>query len=103
MTGADNPGGDFFPEIGRHVLIKRRQLEAYLDNIGALCVVTRGPPCDIVRLSWRVSFSERNCRMSEKRRDSRSRILHNGEMQLVKVIILLKDVKHFKRIRKTNE
>jgi len=33
---ADNPGGDFFLEIGRHVLIKRRQFEAYLDNASAL-------------------------------------------------------------------
>ena len=33
---ADNPSGDFFLEIGRHVLIKRRQFEAYLDNASAL-------------------------------------------------------------------
>ena len=33
---ADNPSGDFFLEIGRHVLIKRRQFEAYLDNVSAL-------------------------------------------------------------------
>ena len=33
---ADNPGGDFFLEIGRHVLIKRRQFEAYLDSASAL-------------------------------------------------------------------
>lgn len=33
---ADNPSGDFFLEIGRHVLIKRRQFESYLDNASAL-------------------------------------------------------------------
>ena len=33
---ADNPSGAFFLEIGRHVLIKRRQFEAYLDNASAL-------------------------------------------------------------------
>ena len=33
---ADNPSGDFFLEIGRHVLIKRRQFEAYLDSASAL-------------------------------------------------------------------
>ena len=33
---ADNPSGDFFLEIGRHVLLKRRQFEAYLDNASAL-------------------------------------------------------------------
>ena len=33
---ADNPIGDFFLEIGRHVLLKRRQFEAYLDNASAL-------------------------------------------------------------------
>ena len=33
---ADNPSGDFFLEIGRRVLIKRRQFEAYLDNASAL-------------------------------------------------------------------
>ena len=33
---ADNPSGDFFLEIGRHVLIKRRQFEAYVDNASAL-------------------------------------------------------------------
>ncbi len=33
---ADNPSGDFFLEIGRHVLIKRRKFEAYLDNASAL-------------------------------------------------------------------
>lgn len=32
----DNPSGDFFLEIGRHVLLKRRQFEAYLDNASAL-------------------------------------------------------------------
>lgn len=33
---ADNPSGDFFLEIGRHVLIKRRQFESYLDSASAL-------------------------------------------------------------------
>ena len=33
---ADNPSGEFFLEIGRHVLIKRRQFESYLDNASAL-------------------------------------------------------------------
>ena len=33
---ADNPSGDFFLEIGRHVLLKRRQFEAYVDNASAL-------------------------------------------------------------------
>ena len=33
---ADNPSGDFFLETGRHVQIKRRQFEAYLDNASAL-------------------------------------------------------------------
>ena len=33
---ADNPSGDFFLGIGRHVLLKRRQFEAYLDNASAL-------------------------------------------------------------------
>ena len=33
---ADNPSGDFFLEVGRHVLLKRRQFEAYLDNASAL-------------------------------------------------------------------
>jgi excisionase family DNA binding protein len=33
---ADNPTGDFYLEIGRHILIKRRQFEAYLDGASAL-------------------------------------------------------------------
>ena len=33
---ADNPSGDFFLEIGRRVLIKRRQFESYLDSASAL-------------------------------------------------------------------
>lgn len=33
---SDNPTGDFFLEIGRRVLIKRRQFEAYLDNASSL-------------------------------------------------------------------
>ena len=33
---ADNPSGEFFLEIGRHVLIKRLQFESYLDNASAL-------------------------------------------------------------------
>ena len=33
---SDNPMGDFYLEIGRHVLIKRRQFEAYLDQASSL-------------------------------------------------------------------
>lgn len=33
---ADHPNGEFFIEIGRHVLIKRRQFEAFLDNSSCL-------------------------------------------------------------------
>lgn len=33
---ADNPMGDFYLEIGRHVLIKRRQFEQYLDQASSL-------------------------------------------------------------------
>ena len=33
---ADNPLGGFYLEIGRHVLIKRRQFEQYLDQASSL-------------------------------------------------------------------
>ena len=33
---SDNPMGDFYLEIGRHVLIKRRQFEQYLDQASSL-------------------------------------------------------------------
>ena len=33
---SDNPMGDFYLEIGRHVLIKRRQFESYLDQASSL-------------------------------------------------------------------
>ncbi len=33
---SDNPMGDFYLEIGRHVLIKRRQFEEYLDQASSL-------------------------------------------------------------------
>jgi excisionase family DNA binding protein len=33
---SDNPMGDFYLEIGRHVLIKRRQFELYLDQASSL-------------------------------------------------------------------
>ena len=33
---ADNPNGDFYLEIGRHILLKRRQFENYLDNASTL-------------------------------------------------------------------
>lgn len=33
---SDNPMGDFYLEIGRHVLIKRRKFEQYLDQASSL-------------------------------------------------------------------
>ena len=33
---ADNPQGNFYLEIGTHILLKRKQFEAYLDTATAL-------------------------------------------------------------------
>ena len=33
---AEHPNGDFFLENGRHILLKRRQFENYLDNASTL-------------------------------------------------------------------
>ncbi|MCQ2510942.1 MAG: hypothetical protein MJ116_10835 [Lachnospiraceae bacterium] len=33
---ADNPQGDFYLEIGSHILLKRKQFESYLDTATAL-------------------------------------------------------------------
>lgn len=33
---SENPEGDFYLEIGRHVLLKRRQFEVYLDGATSL-------------------------------------------------------------------
>lgn len=33
---ADHPNGDFYIEVGKKILLKRKQFEAFLDNVNCL-------------------------------------------------------------------